>query len=135
MNNVRINQFMSLVPFTVGSDQPLAVAHKLMNEHAIRHLPVLDGGQLVGVLTQRDLHLIETLKGVDTREVPVSDAMSPEPYVVGPKATVRKVAAAMAEHKYGCAVVMEKDTVVGVFTTVDALRALNSLLDAGTPAH
>ncbi|MBX7099542.1 MAG: CBS domain-containing protein [Myxococcaceae bacterium] len=126
---------MSLVPFTVGSDQPLAVAHKLMNEHAIRHLPVLDGGQLVGVLTQRDLHLIETLKGVDTREVPVSDAMSPEPYVVGPKATVRKVAAAMAEHKYGCAVVMEKDTVVGVFTTVDALRALNSLLDAGTPAH
>lgn len=134
MNNVRINQFMSLVPFTVGSDQPLAVAHKLMNDHAIRHLPVLDGGQLVGVLTQRDLHLIETLKGVDTRDVPVSDAMSPEPYVVGPKATVRKVAAEMAEHKYGCAVVMEKDTVVGVFTTVDALRALNTLLD-GAPGR
>lgn len=134
MNNVRINQFMSLVPFTVGSDQPLAVAHKLMNDHAIRHLPVLDGGQLVGVLTQRDLHLIETLKGVDTKSVPVSDAMSPEPYVVGPKATVRKVAAAMAEHKYGCAVVMEKDTVVGVFTTVDALRALNTLLD-GAPGR
>jgi acetoin utilization protein AcuB len=48
---------------------------------------------------------------------------------VGPRTSLAKVAATMAEHKYGSAVVMEKNRVVGMFTTVDALRALAETLD------
>jgi acetoin utilization protein AcuB len=120
---------MTKSPYTIGHDQTLAAAHRKMREHAIRHLPVLHAGRLVGIVSQRDLHFVETLNGVDPEEVQVSEAMSEDAYAIGPRSTVRKVAAEMAEQKYGCAVVMDEEHVVGVFTTVDALRVLSSLLD------
>jgi acetoin utilization protein AcuB len=129
MSHPNIEQFMTWTPHTIGHDQTLATAHRMMNDYRIRHLPVLDGGRLVGIVSQRDLHLVETLKDVDPGEVQVSEAMSPDTFTVKPRSSVRKVAAEMAEHKYGSAVVMDRDRVVGVFTTIDALRALSTLLE------
>lgn len=123
-----VQKYMTTVPFSIGPDQPLMRAHTMMREHNIRHLPVLHGGQLVGILTDRDLHLIETLKDVDPAKVMVEDAMSQMPYSVEPDSPLDHVAAEMAEHKYGCAVVVQNSKVVGVFTTVDACRALSELL-------
>jgi acetoin utilization protein AcuB len=68
---------------------------------------------------------------VNPEEVEVNEAMTPTAYTVSPRSSLSKVASEMAEHKYGSAVVLEKDRVVGVFTTVDALRALFSLLGEG----
>jgi acetoin utilization protein AcuB len=116
---------MTHCPHTIGDDQPLRTAHEMMRRYAIRHLPVLKGGTLVGVVSQRDLHFIETLADVDLDKVPVSDAMSPEPYAVGPRSSLRKVAAEMADHRYGCAVIVEKERVIGILTTVDGMRALS----------
>jgi acetoin utilization protein AcuB len=129
MSEPTVDRFMTKSPYTIGHDQTLAAAHRKMREHSIRHLPVLNAGRLVGIVSQRDLHFIETLNEVDPEEVQVSEAMSEGAYTIGPRSTVRKVAAEMAEQKYGCAVVLDKEHVVGVFTTVDALRALSSLLD------
>jgi acetoin utilization protein AcuB len=50
-----VERFMTRSPLTIGQDQPLAAAHRMMREHRVRHLPVLDGGMLVGVVSQRDL--------------------------------------------------------------------------------
>lgn len=116
---------MTHCPHTIGADQPLRAAHELMRRHSIRHLPVLRGSQLVGIVSQRDLHFIETLSGVDTETVPVGDAMSTELYTVGPRASLRKVAAEMADRRYGSAVVVENERVIGILTTVDGLRALS----------
>jgi len=124
-----IAEFMTSSPHTIGQDQPLSVGYRMMREHAIRHLPVLHGGKLVGVLSQRDLHFIETLKDVDPEQVEVNEAMTQDTYAVGPRTTLRKVAAQMAEHKYGSAVVLDKEHVVGVFTTVDGMRVLSQLLE------
>lgn len=129
MLNLTVQQFMTKSPHTVEHDQPLAVAHRLMRDNDIRHLPVLRDRALVGILSQRDLHLIESLKDVDPNQVLVSEAMSAEVYTVGPRASIRKIASEMATHKYGSAVVMEHEQVVGVFTTVDALRVLYGLLE------
>lgn len=123
-----VDRYMTRSPHTIGQDQTLAAAHRLMREYGIRHLPVLAGGKLVGVLSQRDLHFIETLKDVDPETVAVSEAMSQEVFTIKPSAEVREVAAEMAEQKYGCAVVVDKGRVAGVFTTVDALLALSRLL-------
>ncbi len=123
-----IQKYMTTIPFSIGPDQPLSRAHTMLREHNIRHLPVLSGGKLVGILTDRDLHLIETLKDVDPEKVTVEDAMSQMPYSVEPDASLDEVAAEMAEHKYGCAVIVQNNKVVGVFTTVDACRALAELL-------
>jgi acetoin utilization protein AcuB len=135
MTELTVDRCMTRAPHTIGHDQSLTAAHRTMRAHGIRHLPVLDGGKLVGIVTQRDLHFIETLKDVDPAEVEVSEAMSQDTFTVGPRSSVRKVAAEMAEHKYGSAVVLDGNQVVGVFTTIDALRALSGLLDqAGSAA-
>jgi acetoin utilization protein AcuB len=120
--------YMSPAPHTIGAEQPLAVAHRMMREHAIRHLPVLAGGKLVGMVTERDLQLVEGLPGVDAERVTVEEAMSPDPFTIAPHSSLEWVAAEMAERKYGSTVVVDQGRVVGVFTTVDALRALQDLL-------
>jgi acetoin utilization protein AcuB len=120
----RIGQFMTPLPHTIEFDQPLARAHELMRLHQIRHLPVTQNGKLLGLVSIRDLHLIETLRDVDPAEVPVEDAMAEEPYTVSPEEPLDAVATVMADHKLGSAVIVEDGRIQGIFTTVDALRAL-----------
>jgi acetoin utilization protein AcuB len=122
-----IENFMTPAPHSIGRDQPLALAHERMRQYGVRHLPVLDGGRLAGVLSQRDVLLVETLRDVDPTKVPVEDAMSTDLYVVSPQTPLFEVAAQMADHKYGCAVVMDGHSLRGIFTTVDALRTLVQL--------
>jgi acetoin utilization protein AcuB len=124
----KIQHYMSTTPHTVGLEQTLAHAHGLLREHGIRHLPVMHGGKLVGMLTERDLALVETFKDVDPRKVLVEDAMSQEVYAVSPEAPLDEVVREMASNKYGSVVVMQNSKVVGIFTTVDVCRALGELL-------
>lgn len=123
-----VQKFMTVQPHSIGREQTMATAHRMMREHKFRHLPVLTGGELVGVLSDRDLNLIETLRDVDPEKVRVEDAMTSGPYTVSPETPLDEVVATMAEHKYGCAVVMQNRHLVGIFTTVDACRALAELL-------
>ena len=124
----KIQKFMTTVPICINRTDTVAAAHKVMRDHDIRHLPVVEGEALVGIVTQRDLHLIETLKDVDATKVTVDDAMTTNPYTVHPDAELDEVVAEMAEQKYGSAVVVQNNKVVGVFTTVDAMRAFSELL-------
>lgn len=123
-----VQRYMTTSPHSIGLDQTVAQAEKFMNEHKIRHLPVLEGGQLRGMLSDRDVHLIETFKEVDATKVTVEDAMTQTVYSVSPDAPLDEVVDAMAEHKYGSAVVMQNNKVVGIFTTVDVCRAFGELL-------
>ena len=88
-----IQKHMTTSPHSIGIDQPLSRAHAFMREHKIRHLPVLSGGKLVGMLTDRDLHLVESLEGVDPEKVLVEDAMSSTVYSVTPEMPLDDVAA------------------------------------------
>lgn len=123
-----VSKYMTTTPHTIGVEQSMARAHRTMREHGIRHLPVLRGGVLVGVLSDRDLHLIETLRDVDPEKVLVEEAMTQMPFFVSPETALDTVVGEMAEHKYGCVVVMQNNHVVGIFTTVDACRAFAELL-------
>lgn len=119
-----IRAFMTATPHTIGQTQPLARAHERMRAQGVRHLPVLEAGKLVGILSHRDALFVETLRDVDPEKVPVEDAMSTEVYTVSPETPLADVLSAMAEHKYGCTVVGDSAHVVGIFTTTDALRVL-----------
>jgi acetoin utilization protein AcuB len=125
----RIDRHMTKSPHSIGPDEKLSQAHRLMRDHGIRHLPVLHGGKLVGVLSDRDLHLIESLRDVDPEKVLVEEAMSSTVYAVAPKAPLDEVVREMAHHKYGCAIVVDEDQVVGVFTTIDAMRTFAEMLE------
>lgn len=123
-----IQKYMTTVPLSIGDEQTLDKAASIMKEHRIRHLPVLRGGKLLGILTDRDLRLIESFEGVDPTVVTVAEAMTEEPYAVDPDTPLDVVTAEMAEMKYGSAVVVQNHKVVGIFTTVDACMALSELL-------
>jgi acetoin utilization protein AcuB len=123
-----VQKYMTTSPHTIGEDQPMTVAHRMMREHHIRHLPVLRGAKVVGLVSDRDLNMVETLRDVDPHKVLVGEAMSQEPYVVSPDAALDEVVLSMAEKKYGSAIVVQHDKVVGIFTTVDACRAFADLL-------
>lgn len=103
-------------------------AHRLMREHRIRHLPVLHGGAIVGIVSDGDLHLIETLNDVDPEKVTVEEAMTADPYCVTPDTPLDVVVQTMAENKYGCAIIEQNRKVVGIFTTVDACNAFAQML-------
>ncbi|MEZ4324760.1 MAG: CBS domain-containing protein [Polyangiales bacterium] len=123
-----IQKYMTTSPHTVGADQTLAHAHKVLRELEVRHLPVLRGGELVGMITERDLALVETLRDVDPTVILVEDAMSQGVYTVSPDAPLDEVVSEMASKKYGSAIVVQNHKVVGIFTTVDVCTAFAALL-------
>ena len=118
---------MSAEPKTIGKDEPLVAAHRLMQAHRIRHLPVVHGGRLVGVVSERDLYLLETVKSVDPRREPVEEAMTAFPFTVPRCADLGDVARQMWQHRYGSALIVEDGQLLGIFTRADALRALSEL--------
>jgi acetoin utilization protein AcuB len=124
----KIRQVMTPAPHTIGSDQKLALAHKIMREHELRHLPVLRAGKLVGVLSERDLFFLESIAGVDVDIDSVADAMSADVYTAAPEDALRDVVRMMSNRKYGCAVVIDNGRLIGIFTATDALRHLADVL-------
>jgi acetoin utilization protein AcuB len=127
MSAKTIQQFMTPNPITIELHQPLSAARKLMRERNIRHLPVVQEGRLTGIISNRDLQFVETLGTLDIETSLVEDAMVLEPLRFGPDATLREVAQSMVSAKAGSAVIVEQGRVVGIFTNVDALRALTDL--------
>jgi acetoin utilization protein AcuB len=128
MDKLTIRAFMTAAPRTIGARQPLAQASLLMREHHIRHLPVLDGGRLVGVVSERDIAHASARPGFHGERLMVAEAMTVTPHIVSPETSLEWAAAEMAQHKFGCLVVVDHQRVVGIFTTVDAVRALQELL-------
>ena len=128
MSRHTVGEYMSTAPHSIGADQPLSLAHEKMRTLGVRHLPVLSAGKIVGILTDRDLRFLESFPDIDPRGVHVEEAMSTEVYSVDPNASLADVATTMAEKKYGSAVVMRGDEIVGVLTTTDVCRALGELL-------
>lgn len=126
-----ISQIMSPLTHSIGEAQPMAEAARRMHTHEIRHLPVLRGGQLLGIVSDRDLAMVESLPEVDPERVSVGEAMTSEPYTVPPTAPLGSVLREMAEHKYGTAVVVDGGQPVGIVTTTDALRLCVDLLEGG----
>lgn len=126
----RVKAYMTPTPHTIGAEQTMERAHALMRQHRLRHLPVLSGGRLVGIVSDRDLHMVETFPDVDPRSVRVEEAMSQDVYTVTPDTPLEEVVHAMATHKYGSTLVVDHERVVGIFTTVDVCRAFSELLSS-----
>ena len=128
MDKVTLRSFMTPAPHTIGAAETLATARALMRRHHIRHLPVLEAGQLVGILSERDLLLIAGLPGMELERVAVAEAMTPDPRCISPDSSLEWVVAEMAQARLGSIIVVDDERVVGIFTTIDALRALGELL-------
>ena len=123
-DELKISAVMHAFPHAVGIDQPLSVAKEMMRKHGIRHLPVQKGGQLVGILSDRDINYALATIDREATDISVEDSCTPDPYVVEPDVSVEKVARYMASEQIGCALIAEKSKLLGIFTTVDVCRVL-----------
>jgi acetoin utilization protein AcuB len=124
-----VGQYMTPSPLTIASNRSLAAARRVMLEHQVRHLPVLQGGRIAGLLSERDLLLVESLPGVNPTAVKVEEAMVANVFTAPPGAPIAEVVETMIERKLGSAVIVDGDHVIGVFTTIDAMAALHQLLE------
>lgn len=123
-----IREHMTPLVYTISLESTLPQARDLMEREGIRHLPVLDGAKLVGLLSDRDLARIEGFPMITFDLVSVPDAMSVDPYAVSPDTPIKDVLRTMHDRRYGSVIVVEAGAVVGVFTTTDALRLLMAVL-------
>ncbi len=113
---------------TIGLDQPISVVRDMMREHNIRHLPVQEAGKLVGVVTHRDVQVALGWDGGKDKGLQVKDIYTPEPYSISPNAKITDALIRMEKDQLGCALVVEKGKLVGIFTTTDACRVLADFL-------
>jgi acetoin utilization protein AcuB len=124
-----IDRYMTRQPWTIRRTARVSAAAQAMREHRVRHLPVVEDGRLVGVVSERDLTLVEKVRGDDPDEISVEDAMTKDAYGASVDTPVDEVLDHMAEHKLGSCVVMDRrGAVAGIFTTVDAMQLYAELL-------
>lgn len=125
---VTISECMTKIPHTIELHQPVEAARKRMSSLKVRHLPVLSGGELVGLVSERDLDYLAKLVGPKYQDCSVEEVMVDELYVVHPDTSVDVAAGEMAERNIGSALVTDRNgSLVGIFTTTDALRLLSRL--------
>ncbi|MBI5015955.1 MAG: CBS domain-containing protein [Deltaproteobacteria bacterium] len=137
-----VRKWMTSTPKTIGKGQSVTDAIRMLKESGIRHLPVMDGDRLVGIVTDRDLKDFSPSKAttLDMFELhyllskaTVADAMRRNPVTVQPDDTIEKAALLMHDHKIGCLPVLgEKGRLVGLLTQEDVFEALVKVTGAGT---
>ena len=118
---------------SVRSDERLDFVDDVMALGRVRHMPVVDDGKLVGVVTQRDLLAASLSRVLDfdrqerrtfLRSVDVKEVMAGRPITVAPNATLAEAAALLLRHKIGCLpVVGPGGEALGLVTETDLLRA------------
>lgn len=121
-----IAEYMVEHPYTVRIDDSLEAAAQIMGMHKIRHLPVLNGKKVVGLISERDIAVARGASGgqAAAHKLFVRDVCSFEPYTVNEGEAVSVVARTMAKMRQDAAIVVQNEIPVGIFTTSDACRLL-----------
>ncbi len=120
---------MTTVPRCLAPHETLRTARALMVREGIRHLPVLEGDRLVGIVSERDLRFASQLPSAEGDALPIEQVMVRKPYSVRPETPLNVAARVMAERRLGSVVVVDGKNVIGILTTTDALAALVDLLE------
>lgn len=122
---------MTREPYSIASTETLARAQLMMRANEIRHLPVIDGDRLVGVISDRDLVAIEGIPDIELANITVARVMRAPQQVWG-ETPLDEVGELMMKRKADCVVVRGGQGVAGIFTTTDAIAALTELLRRAT---
>jgi len=127
-----VRDIMSAEVTTLGRNDTLLLAKDIMNLGRIRHFPVVEDDELVGVVSQRDLYRAslgtvmqygEKAQRAFLESIVVKEIMV-DPISIGPDATVGDAARLMMEHKIGCLPVLEDKRLVGIVTETDMLQVV-----------
>lgn len=123
LKDISIEEYTTPCPVTVEKEDSIQKVIEVMDSDHIRHIPVMNGDKIVGIISERDILTILASK-VDG-EITAGEVMTHNPFTVGAASTLDEVAYEMSSNKIGSAVVVDEHSkLVGIFTTTDALNAL-----------
>lgn len=125
---IPVEEFTTPNPITATAHSKVEELARVMKEHGIRHIPILQNDKVVGIVSERDLKVIAGLKMLEKSLLTAADIMSIDPVTVDSSTMLDQVAFEMSEKKIGSVIVTENDELLGIFTVTDAL---NALIEAG----
>ncbi len=127
-----VEALMKLCPYFAQPDDTVAQIDRLMKEHDIRHIPIKQGGQVIGIVSDRDLRWMRSpaLLLPDPEEIPVAHVQINNPYTVEITTPLNTVLQEMSERKIGAAVVVKSGELAGIITVTDVCSALAEVLVA-----
>lgn len=124
-----VSDLMTETLIVLRHDETLEELTADMDRFSLRHLPVVDGDRLVGLVTHRDVLRAALARGAQPSALLVRDLMSRELLTVDPAMTVRDAAALLAQRKTGCLLVTDaQERLLGIVTEFDFLRLARTLL-------
>jgi len=133
-----VSTFMTAKVQTLSPDDRLLAAALLMRSSHFRHIPIVEDGHLVGILTDRDIQrctpsLLARVSPEEYNaifeETEISRVMTREPLKISPDAPLVEAVALLREKKLGCLPVVENGKLVGIITKSDMLSALLRILE------
>lgn len=128
---MKVKEIMVREVATLNVDDELSLANDIMKLGRIRHLPVVEGKKLVGIISERDLFRSSLMRALGhepgkTREVMkavrIKDVMVRDVVTISPEAEVKEAVRLMLQHKIGCLPVVVGQELVGLITETDILR-------------
>lgn len=128
-----VEEFITPDPITATEGMLVDDLWRLMDQHGVRHLPVVRDDQVVGIVSDRDVRVIIGLTAAEKMQVVAADLMSPDLVTVLAGTPLDDVAFLMADKKVGSVIVTDEEgKLFGIFTATDALNALVKLVRKGS---
>lgn len=128
--NATVRDLMVTNPTTLDQNEALDLAEDIMNLGRIRHMPVVEDGRLVGIISQRDLFrsALFTALGFGRRTtraliktIRVKEIMTKNVITIASDASVKEAAREMIKKKIGCLPVVDGEKLIGIITETDIL--------------
>jgi len=128
---VTVRDAMAQNPLTLDRNETLDLAESIMNLGRIRHMPVVDDGRVIGILSQRDLFRSALLTALGfgrktttalIKTIKIKEVMTEDVITIAPETTIKDAARIMIDKKIGCLPVVENEKLIGLLTETDILR-------------
>lgn len=127
-----LSEIMTVQPVTVSVDTPLPDVYRIAKEHSIHHLPVVEGGRLVGIISRTDLERISFVNDPNSANVVeamwdflrTENLMTRSVVTIRKDQTVREAAELLKDGKIHALPVVDGSEIVGIVTSTDLIRYL-----------
>ena len=119
---------MTPFPYSIEADKSPAEARAMMGEHGIRHLPVMSHAKVLGMISERDLDVLERATRGHAPSLALESLCTTDPYIVDLGARLDTVALELARRQLDAALVIRGGKLVGILTSTDACRLLGETL-------